>query len=576
MVDYQSAKDIFIIKKMVCLLKPYIKSILLFFFIMLLSTGVSFVLPQINRIIIDKGFLKKDFDLILNYSILTFFLILIDSLISILRNFLQVKTKTAISTSLFYQSFDKLYTIKNEYFQQNNYTDIFNRLNYDINNISLITDGNILFILAQILRVLGGILGLLLISNNLTLIVLAIIPLRLLIFKVLAVKRKKISQKSMEYNSDLANWFGESIEGIKEIKLFNIKKIKSKELYSKLLKVNEKERDNTFINSLNQSSEQILSCILNSLIYVLGAIYVFSEKLSLGSVIAFITYATYVTAPISSILNVGFLLSGVIPSAKRYFEFMDLETEYTIGEKKIENSSIDSIEFNNVNFLYDNKEVLNNVSFKILKTEKVAIVGNNASGKTTIINLMLRFNQINNGNILINDQTIYSYNMESYRKKFALVSQDIFLFDRSIEDNISMGENKNINMSLIDNFIGKMELDYKVGVKSAKISGGQKQKIAIARSLYRDAEIYIFDEATSNIDCLSETFFNNLINNHLKDKTVITITHKQEILKKLDKIIYLQDGNVCGVGKHDELLLNCESYRFFITNRVVTNAKVVK
>lgn len=571
MSDYQSAKDSVIVKRMVNLLKPYIKSILLFFFVMLLSTGISFVLPQINRSIIDEGFLKQDFNLILNYSLLTFFLVLVDSIISLLRNLLQVKTKRAISTSLFNKAFKKLYTIKNDYYQKNNYTEIFNRLNYDISNISLIADGNVLFVATQVLRVLGGLLGLLLISWKLTLIVLVFIPVRFLIFKTLAAKRKRAAHKSMEYNSELASWFGESIDGIKEIKLFNMKNKKLNELYSKLLNINKQEKDITFVNSLNQSSEQILSYFLSSLIYILGAVLVFAERLSLGSVMAFITYAAYVTSPISSILNIGFLLSGIIPSAKRFFKFMDLETELITEKNILDILRVNWIEFKNVSFFYDQKKILNNISFKIFETEKVAIVGHNASGKTTIVNLLLRFNHINEGSILINGHSIYSFDMESYRKKFAVVSQDIFLFDTSVEDNIKMGVNKNNDMSIIDNFIGQIALDSNVGAKSSKLSGGQKQKIAIARSLYKDADIYIFDEATSNIDGLSETYFNELINVHLKNKTVIIITHKHEILRNLDKIIYLQDGKVCAIGKHDDLLVECEPYRIFISNRLLNN-----
>lgn len=571
--DDYSVRDNIIIKKMLALLKPYIRSILLFFFIMLLSTGISFVLPQLSRLIIDKGFLEKDFNLIMKFSFLIFTLILIDAIISVFRNILQVKTKTAISYDLFQNSFKKLCSIKSEYFHNNNYTEIFSRLNYDINNITLIVDGNILFILAQVLRVLGGLLGLLLISRKLTLIVLIFIPIRIIIFKALASRRKAIASKSMNFNSELAHWFGESIGGIKEIKLFTLKDKKLNELHSKLENVNEQEKKNSFVNSLNQSSEQVLSYLLSSLIYIFGAVFIFADKLSLGSVLAFITYATYVTAPISSILNIGFLLSGVIPSAKRYFDFMNLETEFVLDKPVCNVSEITCIEFKNVTFSYDDRRILNDISFTIQQYEKVAFVGYNASGKTTIVNLLLRLNQIDDGSILLNEIPIYSLDIESYRKKFAVVSQDIFLFNTTIEDNIRMGiDNQNEKAHIIDEFIGGIPLNYNIGTHSSKLSGGQKQKIAIARALYKDADIYIFDEATSNIDGLSENYFNELINLHLKEKMVIIITHKHEILSNLDKVIFMQDGKVCAIGKHEDLLVGCEQYKIFISKQALNSA----
>ena len=315
------------------------------------------------------------------------------------------------------------------------------------------------------------------------------------------------------------------------------------------------------LSQWNSTTDTILVRILTSLIYIVGANMVFNMQLSVGNVFAFITYSAYVTGPISAILNIGYLLSGIIPSTKRYYKFMELEEE---------NDNVDAIvlpqygdvELQNISFSYDKeKMVLQNISMLIPQGSKIAFIGKNGSGKSTIIELLLRMYEPTRGRILLSGSNIADMELGKYRNMISVVSQDIYMFNDTIRNNICLYrqvEDKKIldicEDSGLTDFIAEVSLNYQVGQNGAMLSGGQKQKIALARALVHDKPIIIFDEATSNTDAYSEQQINGLLDTRLKDKTVIVITHKKEALSKVNQIVVLKEGVVADLGRYDDLI----------------------
>ena len=288
--------------------------------------------------------------------------------------------------------------------------------------------------------------------------------------------------------------------------------------------------------------------------------FVFDMQLSVGSVFAFITYSAYVTGPISAILNIGYLLSGIIPSTKRYYEFMALEEEKE-NEEGMTEPCFGDLELQNLSFSYEkDKAVLSDINIAFPKGSKTVLIGRNGSGKSTLISLLLQLYQPTGGKITLNGIDISEFVLREYRNMISVVSQEIYLFNSSIRDNICMYKNiddKTIMEACKDSgladFISEVSLDYVVGQNGAMLSEGQKQKIALARALVHNSPVIIFDEATSNTDVYSEHQINGLLHTKLKEKTVIIITHKQEILKEADQIIMLKDGAVVGSGVYDDL-----------------------
>lgn len=300
----------------------------------------------------------------------------------------------------------------------------------------------------------------------------------------------------------------------------------------------------------------------------------FDLQLTVGSVFAFITYSSYVTGPITAILNIGYLLSGIIPSTKRFYEFMDLKEESDHGA--LAEAAYGDLELENITFSYETeKPLLKDVNMKFPKGSKTALIGRNGSVKSTIINLLTRLYDPADGRILLNGTDIFKISLQEYRSMVSIVSQQIYLFNDTIKNNICLYKtvsDEEVEIACrdsgLDDFLKEVSLDYMVGQNGSMLSGGQKQKIALARALIHDRPIILFDEVTSNTDVYSEHQINGLLHTRLKDKTVVIITHRQEILSKVDQVIILKHGTVTDSGRYEELLNKNDELSIMLKNNL--------
>lgn len=389
-------------------------------------------------------------------------------------------------------------------------------------------------------------------------LVLLFIPIKAVVMKYFAKYRKKVMDEFILDSEKYSSWFGDTVGGVKEVKLFDILDNKHREFDEKQRVVIRKQKKMNMLSQWNSAADDVLVHLLITLIYIVGSNLVFNMQLSVGSIFAFITYSSYVTGPISAILNIGYLLSGIIPSTKRYYMFMELDEENS-NQKITTSPQFGDIELKNISFAYEEgKPILDGVSVIFTKGSKTAIIGRNGSGKTTIINLLTRLYEPENGQILLNGTNIADMSLQAYREMVSIVSQQIYLFNDSIRNNICLYKQVSDAMlkiacrdSGLEDFIKEVSLDYVVGQNGAMLSGGQKQKIALARALIHDKPIIIFDEATSNTDAYSEQQINALLHTGLRDKTVIVITHKKEVLSEVDQIVVLDDGKIDIVGGYE-------------------------
>ena len=454
------------------------------------------------------------------------------------------------------------------YFDTKNYSEITNNLTTDVDNVTRITDKSSLLIVGQIFKIISGIFGLCVISWKLTILVLCVIPFKYLIVRFLTKNRKKAIKEFLSANRDFYSWLGDTISGIKEVKLWNLKNREIGTFNKKQRKIIKVNRGLSYLDNYNTSAEVILYQLLNYLLYIIGAMMITKNTLTVGGLFAFITYSTYVTSPLSLIINLIYNFANIIPSAKRLFEFFDEDSESRPAIKKSEHHYIEfpqngTIRFENVSFEYSSdKKVLNDLSFEIAPGEKVAIVGNNGAGKTTLLNLILRFYSPSCGHILLNGTDINKIKLEDYRSMFSVVSQEPYLFNATVEENVdlrsagSSAVSEALRKSGADTFIGRLAdgRNTIVGRNGAKLSGGERQKVAVARVFVSDSPIIVFDEATSNFDCFSDEYLNNVIFSELDEKTVIVITHKSGILKYMDKIFELENGNISEKETVSEIL----------------------
>lgn len=559
-------------------MKPYTKKIAVVMICIFVTSGISMLLPQFSKQIMDNGLIAQNFSIVAKFSLFTFLLVLFDQGIGLLEIKYYTYINSIFQYSLLKRAFKHILKLKLQYFNNTNFAEIMSNVNTDVGNISRVCDKGTFIVVSQIFRIIGGIIGLVVIDWKLTILVICICPVRYITVKYFAKKRTQMIEKFIEYNRDFNAWYGDTISGVKEIKLWGIERVKTSQFNKKQRNIIKTNIKLSFLDKFNEYSENVFFQIITNSLYILGAYMVFNKSLSIGGLFAFLTYTTYVTGPISSIINIGYNFSNIIPSAKRYFKFLDLETEVDNSTSKfvrVNNIQVKGrIRFVEVSFSYESSGWgLKNIDFDIEPGEKVAVIGSNGSGKSTLINLLLRFYRPNCGKILIDDIDINDIKLRDYRKLLSVVSQDIYLFNTTIEENITIASKMDKHRiyeaskeSGAHDFIEELPMKYKsqVGRNGAKLSGGQRQKIAVARAFARDTKILVFDEAMSNYDMESEYFVNDLLGKNSESKTIIVISHKPDILKLVNKIIMLDCGEIVDIGTHEELLIKNEAYRNII------------
>lgn len=567
-----------IIKNIILLFKPYSLKLTAVFIFILFSSFLNIILPIISKNIIDKGLMVNNFNIVVQYTIWSMIIVfIIEGL-----GFFEIKFRTYITSmlelSLKKKSLNHLLDLKISYFNDKNSSEIINKIEIDIGNICFSSNNHFFFIILNILKIIGGAIGLLYISWKLTILVIAFLPIRYLFVVILSKKRRSIFEKYLDLQNDYYGWYADRLTGIKEIKLWgfqNKTRLQFINFQRKLIKINFKH---VIINKLNELSESFLFNLITNFIYIIGAYFIiFNHSFTIGGLFAFTAYSCYVTMPISAIFNLRFEMASLLPSAKRLFHFFEMDKEYIYEKKILKQYPSDlkgNIFFENVSFSYSQQQdILKNIHFSINEKDKVALFGSNGSGKTTIFNLLLKFYSPTKGRIVIDNENIELIDIKKLRKMISMISQDLYLFNTTIKENIELNNNlSELELDLITNksgiydFVKSLPTGYEttVGYNGAHISGGQRQKIAISRAFVHKSKIMLFDEATSNFDLASEIQFYNNILNHYAKHTIIIITHKPEILQLVDKVLFLNEGQLVDYGKHHWLYNNNMQYRYIL------------
>lgn len=525
--------------------KRYIALIFVFYIVLI---SVSFARPLVMKNIMDDGIIKKNFRVILSLVIFLMILIVIEEAVSILQTKLFAEFQNKLVLKLYERVGKTLFCSKMEYFTHNNSAEIVSRLSTDIESVSSLVDSNIMYAFGYVLQIISGVVGLFVINWKLALLVLAVIPVKYMLIRICSEKEEKTMEQWIGSSADFSAWLGDAINGICELKLWNLYGMKQKELkhrQEEILYLNKKSR---LIQAYNMSGESAVQGFAIAALYAIGGFFICRGQLTLGSLTAFISYSNYVINPISLVLNLKIILARVKPSAQRLKAFLEAEIEKEDGLNIREMR--DKISFHNVSFSYTEQPVVKNVSFEVQKGEKIAIIGENGSGKSTLLSLLLRFIEPQAGNICVDGTDIQEYDLKQYRDLFSVVNQEIYLFEDTIWNNLVLG--KETDRKKMDNicekmgmrkFLNNLPLGYeeKLEKNGENLSGGERQKISLLRAFVKDAPILILDEATANIDKKYDEFLHDLLINDTVDKTLIIITHKLENLYGMDKVYRIKD-----------------------------------
>lgn len=531
-------------------IKPQWKTLLTVIVLTIVATGIGLYLPIINSNLVDKGILAKNFDYVLNISIIYTLAYVVKGFIGLLISSLTAIMNSKIRFKMNQDVFKEIERFKLSYFQNNDPTMIYNNITTDINNVSKLFDGNLLNVFTQMLYLIGGITCVFMINYKLALVAIAIIPIKYFSINFFSKKNKVLTKKYLSIHTDYARWFQDTIQGIRDIKVFNLYEKKENEFSKVKTKFIKYERMFSIISSAKEEFDNFITQFIIIIIYILGTFFIIKNELTYGTIVAFLTYLVYVSTPISYLTNIKFIFSGIIPSAKRLKEIF--ETEKEIYNQKIPVSVLkeDSIiELKGVSYSFADKKLIDDIDLTFKVGEIVALVGDNGSGKTTIGNLLLRFIEPNEGAILLDGINIKEMDLNSYREMFAVADAKSHLFQERLSYNINFNEKE---IDEIDDIIQKSQLKNseivlmrsQLKLCESNVSSGEKQKIIIARVFYADKQISIFDEATANLDKKSRENIEEVMVKNSKNSLKIIITHSKDILQYVDQIVMLHEGKV--------------------------------
>lgn len=541
-------------------------NIFIVFILCFVTTLISILGTRLNGYTIDKFIETGDMKGLAFICIILVLMYLVNIFSTYYQNIVIVKISQRVSAKIRKELFTALQKLPLKYFDNNSSGDLMSRLTNDVDNINTTLSQSVTQLFSGIINVVGMLIAMLLLSPILTLIGMITVPLTFIATKTLVKKTQSFFVKQQREFGNLNGYIEEMVSGQKVVLLFSEEE-KVKEEFSE---INERLTKSAIIAQGVSSFMGPINNFINNISYLIisvvgGYLILKGSGITVGIVFSFLLYMRNFTRPINEIMNLFNTIQGALAGAERVFEVIDEEKE----KDKDNAVNIDNIEghveLRGVTFSYSNgKEILKNVSLEAKKGEVIAIVGPTGAGKTTIVNLLTKFYDIDSGEILIDGKNIDEITRESLRKTVAMVLQDTYLFSETVSENIRYGRLDASDEEVIEaakmadahHFIKQLPQGYDTVLSDngGNLSQGQRQLLAIARAILSNASILILDEATSSIDTRTEVLIQNAMLKLMEGKTTFVIAHRLSTIRNADKILALKDGEIIESGTHDELL----------------------
>ena len=547
------------------LLKPHkyvlIQSLFGSLFYTLLGFSTSIYIQKIT----DHVLVDENYSLLNIMSVVMLMLLFIQILLNVFKDIFLIRSGQEIDSRLILGYYKHLLQLPQQFFDTMQVGELISRVN-DAVKIRLFINNTSLTLMVNFFIVVFSFILMFTYYWKLGMIMLFIIPLFLVIYLITDRLNKKTERSIMESSAELESQLIESITGVSTIKQFGIHEYMQTKTEGKFIKLLQLSYKSSLNQVFSQASTQTISNLFTILLLWAGSYFVISKELTQGELFSFYAILGYLIGPVSGLILSNKIIQNALIAADRLFEILDLEIESAQEGNSISILTKNNICFKNVSFSYGNRpDVFTVLNLRFNHGEITAIVGESGSGKSTIIQLIQGLYQISKGQIFLGNQDIKYFSKSRLRKLIGVVPQKMHLFEGNIAENIALGEIQ-INMERviqvchmlkIMSFIEELPqgLYTNIGENGATLSGGEKQRITIARALYRNPDILVLDEASSSLDSASEKVLQNIMQQLVKNgKSIILITHRVVNLSYANRILVLKNGKLMEEGKFDHLL----------------------
>lgn len=552
---------------------PYIKEYklqyLFVLFGIILTVAATIATAQIMKPLMDDMFISKKEEMLYIIPISLIVIYFAKSLgryiQTVFMNYIGQHIMSRLREILLY----KIITLDMSFLYKNRSGELISRVVNDIGRIEYFVSNMLPELFRESITVIGLIGYVIYLNSMLAFYSLILVPLIIYPLILIARKLKKYSHRSQEKSADVVTRLTEVFNNGEIIKAnatedYELRRFSVENW--KFFKINMKS---TYVGELVSPMMEIIGAVGLAAVIFIGGKEVYADRMSVGEFTAFLTAVGLVFQPIRRISSIYRRIQDAIAASERVFEILDTKNLIADG-KEFLRENIWQVEFKNVVLKYKDYHALNNVSIMINKGEKIALVGDSGGGKSTFINMLLRFYDPDSGEITINGKNIKEFNSDSLKHHISLVTQRIYIFQDTLAANVAYGQeidetrvNQALSLADATVFVDSLEngIHTKMEEFGANLSGGQRQRVAIARAIYKHSSLLLFDEATSALDNESEKRIQASLDKYTKDKISITIAHRLSTIEHADKILVMQKGSIVASGTHQELLDTSEIYQ---------------
>ena len=507
-----------------------------------------------------------DFGAIGRILLILFLLYIASSVFSFIQGIIMTGVSQKVSYQLRDEISKKINRMPMKYFDKNTHGEILSRVTNDVDTLAMSLNQSITQIITSVTTLIGVLIMMLSISGSMTLIAILSLPVSLVFVSLIVKHSQKYFKAQQEYLGVVNGQVEEVYGGHTVVKVFNAENKVMKDFDQANNKLYETAWKSQFLSGMMQPIMAFVGNIGYVAVAIFGGYLAVNGKITVGNIQSFIQYVRNFNQPVTQLAQVSNQLQMTAAAAERVFEFMEEEEEDIIVENPTNPDKLTgSVEFKNVKFGYlPEQTIIKDFSAKISPGQKVAIVGPTGAGKTTMIKLLMRFYDVNAGEILIGGHNVKDFNRSELRQMFGMVLQDTWLFNGTIRENIRYGKLDATDEEVIEaaraahvhHFVTTLPdgYDMELNEEASNVSQGQKQLLTIARAILADPKILILDEATSSVDTRTEIRIQKAMDNLMKGRTSFVIAHRLSTIRDADLILVMKDGDIVEQGTHEQLL----------------------